>query len=315
LLDWIYVALGLILLLLAGDSLVRGAVNMSLRLGVPALIVSLTIVAFGTSAPELLIAIEAIDDGVPGLALGNVVGSNTANVLLVLGVPAMLAAMHTKDCDTRNSYLQMIAATALFIVVCFAGPITWVTGLILLAALAAMLIWAAFQAKNHRTTCVTDEEEEVEGADPNLGWGKIVLFLVLGLIGLPLGAGLLVDGSTEIARGFGVSETVIGLTLVAVGTSLPELATTTMAALRRQADVALGNVIGSNMFNLLGIMGVASLFGIIPVDKGILHFDIWIMLGASLLLVPFVFFRMDINRIWGVILSVCYITYIVMVLA
>ncbi len=312
-LDWIYVALGLVLLLLAGDSLVRGAVNMSLRVGISALIVSLTIVAFGTSAPELLISIQSIYEGVPGLALGNVVGSNTANVLLVLGVPAMFAAMHTSDCNTKKSYVQMLAATILFMVICFLGPITWHDGLILLAALAAMLTWAAFEAKKHREA-EPDDEEEIEGADPNLGWGKILFFLLLGIIGLPLGADLLVNGSTNIARGFGVSETVIGLTLVAVGTSLPELATTMSAAIRRQADVALGNVIGSNMFNLLGIMGVASLFGTIPVDDEILSFDIWIMLGASLLLIPFVFLKMDISRVWGVILSALYASYIFLVL-
>lgn len=310
--DWIYVGLGLVMLLLAGDSLVKGAVNLSLRLGVPALIVSLTIVAFGTSAPELLIAIQAIWEDVPGLALGNVVGSNTANVLLVLGVPALLATMHTSECDTRNSYLQMLAATGLFIVLCFMGPFTWLSGVILLAALAAMLGHAMLTAKRHRRA--NEDEDDIEGADPSLGWPKIAMFLVLGMIGLPLGANLLVEGSTSIARAFGVTETVIGLTLVAIGTSLPELATTVMAALRRQADVALGNVIGSNMFNLLGIMGVASLVGEIPVDRGFLTFDLWIMLGASLLLIPFVFFAKDITRIWGVILSVAYVTYLVVVL-
>ncbi len=311
--DWLYTAVGLVILLLAGDSLVKGAVNLSLRLAVPALIVSLTVVAFGTSAPELLIAIQAIFDDVPGLALGNVVGSNTANVLLVLGVPALLATMHTSECDTRSSYLQMIAATALFIVMCFIGPFTWITGLILLAALAAMLTHAARAANKHRKANA-DDEEEVEGADPNLGWPKIALFLALGIIGLPLGAKLLVDGATNIALTFGISETVIGLTLVAIGTSLPELATTVMAALRRQADVALGNVIGSNMFNLLGIMGVASLVGTIPVDQQFLTFDLWIMLLASLMLIPFVFFKMDINRIWGVALSALYVAYLVIVL-
>jgi len=264
--DWIYVGLGLVMLLLAGDSLVKGAVNLSLRLGVPALIVSLTIVAFGTSAPELLISIQAIWDGVPGLALGNVVGSNTANVLLVLGIPALLATMHTSECDTRASYLQMIAATGLFIALCFMGMLNWLSGIILLAALAAMLTHALLEAKRHRRA--NAEEEDVEGADPSLGWQKIILFLVLGMIGLPLGANLLVDGSTNIAREYGITETVIGLTLVAIGTSLPELATTVMAALRKQADVALGNVIGSNMFNLLAIMGVASLVGDIPVARG-----------------------------------------------
>lgn len=311
--DWLYVIVGLVILLLAGDSLVKGAVNMSLRLGVPALIVSLTIVAFGTSAPELLISIQAIMDGVPGLALGNVVGSNTANVLLVLGIPALLATMHTSECDTRHSYLQMIAATGLFMVLCFIGDLTWVTGIVLLIALAAMLVYAAMSANKHRKAAKSveiDDEEEIEGADPNLGWGKILFFLGLGVIGLPLGASLLVDGSVNIAREFGISETVIGLTLVAIGTSLPELATTVMAALRRQADVALGNVIGSNMFNLLGIIGVASLVGTIPVDPQFLRFDLWVMLGATLLLIPFVFMKTDINRMWGVILSALYVTYL-----
>ena len=313
LMDWIYVIVGLVILLLAGDSLVKGAVNMSLRLGVPALIVSLTIVAFGTSAPELLISIQAILDGVPGIALGNVVGSNTANILLVLGIPALLATMHTSECDTRKSYLQMIAATALFIALAFTGVFTWWSGLILLAALAAMLGHAMLQVKRHRQASA-DDEEEIEGADPNLSWAKIAMFLVLGLIGLPLGANLLVEGSTNIARAYGITETVIGLTLVAIGTSLPELATTVMAALRRQADVALGNVIGSNMFNLLGIIGVASLVGPIPVDPQFLSFDLWVMLGASLLLIPFVFMRQDITRVWGVMLSVAYVTYLFVVL-
>ena len=310
--DWLYVGIGLVLLLLAGDSLVKGAVNLSLRLGVPALIVSLTIVAFGTSAPELLISIEAIRDGVPGLALGNVVGSNTANVLLVLGVPALLAVMHTSECDTRASYLQMIAATFLFIGLCFYGPLTWISGVILLSALAAMLIYAARAANTHRKAAADDQD--VEGADPSLGWPKIILFLVIGLIGLPLGASLLVEGSTNLALKFGISETVIGLTLIAIGTSLPELATTVMAALRRQADVALGNVIGSNMFNLLGIMGVASLVGEIPVADAFLSFDLWVMLASSLILIPFVFFKADLNRIWGIVLSVLYVTYLVVVL-
>lgn len=310
--DWLYTLVGLVILLFAGDSLVKGAVNLSLRLGVPALIVSLTIVAFGTSAPELLISVQAIWDGVPGLALGNVVGSNTANVLLVLGIPALLATMHTSECDTRGSYLQMMAATGLFIVLCFMGPLTWVSGVILLSALAAMLFYAARAASAHRRACA--EAEEIEGADPSLGWPKIGMFLVLGLIGLPLGAGLLVEGATNIARTFGISETVIGLTLVAIGTSLPELATTVMAALRRQADVALGNVIGSNMFNLLGIMGVASIVGEIPIDPQFLRFDLWVMTLASAALIPFVFLKKDITRVWGIALSTLYLVYLVVVL-
>lgn len=315
--DWLYVALGLLILLLAGDALVKGAVNLALRLGIPALIVSLTIVAFGTSAPELLVSVNAILDGAPGLALGNVVGSNTANVLLVLGVPALIATMHTSHCDTRDSYVQMLGATALFVVLCWFAPLNWVSGLILLVALAAMLWHAGHVSMKHRAAAkaaADDEVDEVEGADPSLAGWKIGLYLALGLVGLPLGADLLVDGARNIARDFGVSDTVIGLTIVAIGTSLPELATTVMAALRRQADVAIGNVIGSNMFNLLGIMGVASLVGPIPVDPSFFRFDLWVMVAASLVLVPFVFLRQDLTRIWGVAFSVLYIAYIAMAL-
>ncbi len=329
--DWLFVLVGLVILLLAGDALVKGAVNLALRLGIPALIVSLTIVAFGTSAPELLISVQAVLRDLPGIALGNVVGSNTANILLVLGVPAILAAMHTSDCDTRHSYVQMIAATVLFIGLCLMGPLGWIQGIVLLAALAGMLAHAFRTAHNHRkmngaAAALAAEAaaangsddgdgEEVEGADPSMSWPRILFFLALGLIGLPLGADLLVDGASAIALRFGVSPEVIGLTLVAVGTSLPELATTVSAALRRQADVALGNVIGSNMFNLLAIIGVASLFGTIEIAPEFLSRDLWIMLGASLLLIPFVFLRVDIGRTWGIVLTGLYLAYIAVVLA
>ena len=308
--DFLVAGLGLVILLFAGDSLVRGAVNASLRLGVPALIVSLTVVAFGTSAPELLISIEAIDDDAPGLALGNVVGSNTANILLVLGLPALISTLSTSECDTRKSYVTMLIASLIFIVVAFFGPITWVHGILLLTLLAAILADQARQALAHRRKA-SEIEVDLEGADPNLSWRWITVYLALGLIGLPLGADLLVDSSLEIAEDFGVSESVIGLTLVALGTSLPELATTVMAALRRQADVALGNVIGSNIFNLLGIMGVASLFGTIPVERDLLEFDLWVMLGASVLIAPFVFSKTrNMTRRWGFALCAAYIGYL-----
>jgi len=311
---WLLSGLGLLILLLAGDALVKGAVNVSLRLGIPALIVSLTIVAFGTSAPELLISIKAVMEDAPGLALGNVVGSNTANILLVLGIPAFLATMHTSECETKKTFNHMIMASVLFIALAFRGVFDWIAGLVLLAALALVLADAFRDAHLHRQACREDEEEDIEGVDPNLPWWRIFVFLVLGLVGLPLGAGLLVDNATIIAKLYGVSDTVIGLTLVAIGTSLPELATTVMAALRRQADVALGNVIGSNMFNLLAIIGIASLVGPIPVDPEFLRFDLWVMLAASVLLVPFVYLRQDITRMWGIVLTVLYAGYLTLLL-
>ncbi|ASP20653.1 inner membrane protein YrbG [Antarctobacter heliothermus] len=310
-----YAALGLVILLLAGDALVKGAVNVSLRMGIPALIVSLTIVAFGTSAPELLISIKAALDNAPGIALGNVVGSNTANVLLVLGVPGLITIMHTSQCDTRSSYVQMMGATLVFIALAFRGVFDMVAGIGLLALLVVILGGQVRAALRHRAKGDVDEDlEDPEGADPDMPWWKIGLFLALGLIGLPLGADLLVDSAEEIARMYGVPDAVIGLTLVALGTSLPELATTVMAAIRRQADVAIGNVIGSNLFNLLAIIGVASLIAPIRVGPGFLQFDLWVMLGASALLMPFVFFGRDIGRGWGVLLSGLYVSYVVIVL-
>lgn len=302
---------GLIILLLAGDALVRGAVNLSLRLGIPALIVSLTVVAFGTSAPELLIAIQAVIDRVPGLALGNVVGSNTANVLLVLGIPALFSGLPTSQSRTRKSFLQMIAATLLFIAVCFFGPITWMHAMVLLAGMALILTDQFRDALNGRAAVV---EEAPEGADPTMRGWKIGAYLIAGLVGLPLGASLLVENASAIAVRLGVSETVIGLTLVAVGTSLPELATTVVAAMRKHADVALGNVIGSNLFNLLVIIGIAGLVGPIPVPDTFLNFDLWVMLASSLILIPVVFWHKDLGKRWGFALCALYIVYILIVL-
>ncbi|WP_270728009.1 calcium/sodium antiporter [Shimia sp. Alg240-R146] len=316
--EWLYISLGLVILLLAGDALVRGAVNLSLRIGIPALIVSLTIVAFGTSAPELLISLQAALKNAPGIALGNVVGSNIANVLLVLGVPAAMTALHTSGSDTRRSFAFMIFATLLFIGLAACGVFTFWSGVILLIALAVMLGDAMRSAYNHRkevaAACAVEDDEDVEGADPDMPWWRIIVFLLLGLIGLPLGADLMVDNAEIIARRYGVSDTVIGLTLVALGTSLPELATTVMAALRRQADVALGNVIGSNMFNLLAIIGITSIVHPISVDPSFLKFDMWVMLAASLMLIPFVFMKRDITRVWGVTFTALYVLFVLITL-
>ncbi|MGY6409803.1 MAG: calcium/sodium antiporter [Alkalilacustris sp.] len=299
------VAVGLAVLLLAGDLLVRGAVNLSLRLGVPAAIVGVTVVAFGTSAPELLVSVKAVLSGVPDLALGNVVGSNIANVLLVLGIPALIAAVPVLRAEVARDYTIMMVASIGFVALAVLGPIGWPQALLLLGGLALMLGDAVRRGWGQRVPL-----EAVEGADPGLGRGRIALFVGLGLIGLPVGASLLVDGAVGIARSLGVTEAVIGLTLVAVGTSLPELATTVIAALRRQAGVAMGNVLGSNIFNLLGIIGVAGLVGTIPVAPELLTRDLWVMLAASALLGWFVMTGRSIGRAWGLALVIGYGAYL-----
>ena len=309
---WFFVVLGLVTLLLAGDFLVRAAVNLALRLGISVLVVSLTVVAFGTSAPELLIVLSAMADDAPGLAMGNIVGSNTANILLVLGLPALAAGLYTTGFDTKKAFIFMILATVLFIALAFMGPFSWWHGGLMLAVLAAILLDQAWTVR--RVSRVAVATEDLNGVDTSMPSWKITLYLLLGLVGLPLGAKVLVVNAEIIAQEFGVPETAIGLTLIAVGTSLPELATTTVAAIRRQADVALGNVIGSNMFNLLAIIGIAALVGPIPVADEFLRFDLWVMLAASFLLIPFVFFGQNITRIWGAALTLLYMAYLLIVL-
>ncbi len=272
---------GLVLLVMAGDALVRGAVSASVRFGVPPFIVSLVIVGFGTSAPELLISVQSVLTGAPGLALGNVVGSNIANVALVLGLSVAISAIPAKAVDTRKSYIQMLLATLIFIALCFAGPLTWWHGLILLACLAYMLTSALRAARAHRRA---DPDRERIRQMPDWQTGA---FLIAGLVGLPLGADFLVDGARGLAHEFGVSDEIIGLTIVAIGTSLPELFTSAIAAMKKHAEVALGNVLGSNLFNLLAIMGVTTLIGEVPVNRHLLVEDLWVMLAATLALLPF----------------------------
>lgn len=306
--SFVQVAVGLILLIFAGDALVRGAVSLALKLGIPALIVSLTIVAFGTSAPELLVAVQSAIEGAPGIAFGNVVGSNIANVLLVLGIPAIISGMQASDDESKRSFFIMIGVSLIFIAMCFWGVFFWVQGTILLGLLAWMIFDAIKGARDDRAA---GEVDEINADDVHLSGLKVTLLLLAGIIGLPLGAHFLIEGAVEIAKAWGLSEAVIGLTIVAVGTSLPELATTTIAALKRQADVALGNVIGSNIFNILAIMGAASFFGPLVTPPELLRLDLWIMLVSSLLLAPFVLNEMRMGRRVGIAFTSVYALYII----
>ena len=304
---WLQALFGLVVLLVAGDLLVRGAVNFSLKIKIPAFIVSLTVVALGTSAPELLVAIRAILDNSPGIALGNVVGSNIANVFLVLGIPALIAGINTRECNTRKNYVFMMTATVIFLSLAFIGNFSLPQGILFLILLFLFLLITA-----RDTLKIQDKISnlEVENADPNLVFWKIILFLSIGFIGLPIGADILVKNASLIAKSYGLSDEVIGLTLVALGTSLPELATTLMAALRKQAEVALGNVIGSNIFNLFAIIGITTMFGDIPIAPSFFNFDFWIMFGAGIVLFPFVYMRVNINRLWGAFLTLTYAAYL-----
>ncbi|MDA7592415.1 calcium/sodium antiporter [Rhodobacteraceae bacterium] len=307
---WFLSFLGLFLLLISGDFLVRGAIQLSNRLGVSALLVSLTVVAFGTSAPELIVAIKATLSGSPGLAMGNVVGSNIANILLVLGLPTLLVRLQNGITDIKRSFVLMILASVLFIVFGISGSFSWIYGVVLLSLLTFFL-FDTFRQNNKKTS--NNESLKFRHRIPQ-SWWTIIFFLLLGITGLPLGADLLVKNASALAKDYGISDAVIGLTLVAIGTSLPELATTFIAVVRKKAEVVLGNLIGSNIFNLLAIIGITSLISPVPVDPTFIKFDFWIMLGASILLAPFIFLNIQFNRLSGFLFVTLYISYLTSIL-
>ncbi|MCH8168778.1 MAG: calcium/sodium antiporter [Proteobacteria bacterium] len=316
--DAILLTLGLVILVGAGDALVRGAVALSLQFGIPAFIISVTVVAIGTSVPELLISVQAALADAPGIALGNVVGSNIANVLLVLGIPALIVPI--AGCGPaahRNLYL-MLGATVLFSGFILGGTLFRWAGLVLVSV-ALFLVWDSVRmaraARAGRNREALDELAELEDADPDMATWKVLLLIAAGIVGLPIGAHFLIDGARAIARDFGISEAAIGLTVVAVGTSLPELATTVMAALRRHADVAIGNVIGSNIFNITAVIGAAALAAPLAVPDEIASRDLWVMIGATLLLTPFVLGCRRIGRPAGGVFLLLYGVYIYYALA
>lgn len=307
---YLEVVAGIVLLVVAGDFLVRGSVSLAQKAGVSTLIIGLTIVAFGTSAPELVVGIDAVLKDSPTLALGNVVGSNIANSLLVVGLPAIIAPMTCNAPRLGRNLLMMIAATLIFIWMAHTGTFTYIQGFIFLGLLALFLIYSGMRAKK----CPTELEglDEIEDIKEHpISYKRSIIMVLGGLVGLAVGADLLVVGSIELARAFGVSEALIGLTLIALGTSLPELVTAMVAAIRGHCDVAVGNVIGSNIFNILAIMGVSTMFGDIPVPDSFLKMDLWVMLGASLLLIPFTKLRAQGGKVSGLVMVALYVGYMV----
>ncbi len=315
---YVYLVGGLVILLVTGDLLVRGAIGLAERFGIPPVVIGLTVVAFGTSAPELVISLKAALSGAPGIAIGNVVGSNIANSLLVLGLPAIIAATSISEEGTVRSSLFLIVVTLVFIAFCLDGPLNWFDGLVLLSLLTFFLVDSVRTVKRHRKRLAQNKArqdlETVDGIEgvPHTPWATFG-FLIIGMIGLPLGARLTVDGAVAIAAAWGVTQAAIGLTVVALGTSLPEVAATLMAAFRRAGNVALGNIIGSNVFNLLAIIGTTAVVVPIPVPEQIIRVDLWMMLLATVILLPFGLFHLRVTRLIGILLVLAYAAYINMV--
>lgn len=294
---------GLILLTIGAEYLVRGAISLANRLGMPPLLIGLTVVGFGTSMPELLVSLQAALGGAPAIAVGNVVGSNTANILLILGVAAVISPIAARIPNLARDLVMMLVAAVVMLGLGWWGVVNFWLGLTSFAVLASYLAWVTYTDRRRMT------EEEAELVVKLSGW-KEAVFILGGLGALFLGADLLIDAATAIARGFGISEAVIGLTIVAVGTSLPELATSVVAAFRRHAEVALGNVVGSNIFNILGILSITAMVVPVPVESSMASFDIPFMLAVSVALIALIRLTGRISRGAGAVMLAAYTGYV-----
>lgn len=313
---------GLALLVAGGELLVRGSVRFAERIGLSPLLIGLTLVGFGTSTPELVTSVQAALAGSPGIAMGNIVGSNIANILLILGISAVISPIVVGSVALkRDGALVLGTAVLLAAVSALATLDRWIGAAFI--ALLAGYIWYAFRQERTATaghTAAYEKGAALEemiphrggphsasaGRDMAIGLGMAVGGLVL----VVFGGGFLVDGAVSLARGLGVSETVIGLTIVAVGTSTPELVTSVVAAIRRHADVALGNILGSNIYNILGIGGVTALIAPVDVPRQIVVFDNPVMIGVSVLLVVVAATGMRIGRREGAVLIAGYVAYV-----
>ncbi|QNL20254.1 calcium/sodium antiporter [Hyphobacterium sp. CCMP332] len=310
-----FVLVGIVILLFGGDMLIRGAAALARRAKIPALLVGLTIVAFGTSAPELVVSVDAALSGAPGLALGNIVGSNIANVLFVLGLPALFGVIGTQTRGVRRNALFALLSGVALIIVSRDGSISLMEGMVLFALIFVFIGLLAVSAMRAKDDPLLAEVAELEAAAGKSSVPGIMAALIIGLIALPFGAHMIVTGGTAAAGLLGVSDAVIGLTALAIGTSLPEFATVVAAVMRKQGDLAIGNVLGSNVFNVFAVGGATGIAAGLanapmPVPDAFMRFDFWVMLGASALLALLIFAGRNIGRLAGVLFFGGYVAYI-----
>ncbi len=315
-----YILGGLVLLGIGGEFVVRGSVAAAVALRASTVIIGVVLMGFGTSLPELVTSLESALSGAPGLALGNVVGSNIANVLLIAGTAALIAGSPVSRLLLMRDGMAMLAATVALAVLVALDAISAFAGVIMLGVLVLYLSLAVLGLMGgggpapeieEAAEEAVEEAQEVVGAAPGIAIFRALIVFAVGLGATLVGARLLVDGSTALARELGVSDALIGATIVAVGTSLPELAATIAAALRRHAEMAIGNVIGSNIFNVCAIIGVTSLAAPLPAPPSLAAFDIWAMVGASVLMLVFAYAGARLSRADGFVLLSAYFLYIV----
>lgn len=308
---------GLIGLVIGGEMLVRGAVSAAKAFGISPMVIGLTLVGFGTSTPELVTSLQAALAGSPGIAMGNVVGSNIGNILLILGIAALVAPIAVNPAAFKRDGTVVVLATAACLTAVLVGDVDRITGVLFLLALAAYLSFTLVserRASGSAATAVYEAEADaIPGSDQSLG--VALALVVVGLVVTIVAARFLVSGAVSAAQAVGISETVIGLTIVAIGTSMPELVTSIIAVRKGQGEVALGNVLGSNIFNILAILGITALVQPMTVPQEIIRLDIWVMCAATVLLVFVARTGWRIGRFEAGLMLVCYIGYLGWLLA
>lgn len=303
--DILILILGLATLVVGGEFLVKGAVGVARIMAITPLVIGMTVVSFGTSAPELLVSVNSAVNGSPGIAVGNVVGSNIANLALVLGLTVLIFPILPGRQTKRVDWPMMLLATALFILFSLDGMIQRWEGIVLFSLLIAFTTWLIVSSrKQTKKAAPESDEEEVPPV-----W-KSIVFLLLGLSGLYFGAEWLVGGAKNIASSLGMEEHIIGLTVVAFGTSAPELVASSVAAYRKQTDISVGNLIGSNIFNIMAVLGITGMVCPVEVDPAVQNFDFYWMAGIALALGPMLYIGHKIGRFKGALLLATYIIYI-----
>lgn len=307
---YLKVLLGFVFLLGSADILVRGAVGLARRMDISPLVIGMTIIAFGTSAPELLVSLDAALAGSSGMALGNVIGSNMANMLLIIGAAAFLKPISVKPYALMRDGMMLLGASLLFAWFCWNGPIGMWQGGILLFILFVFLGRSYWRDTHNGGASAEIHAEEVKEFEGIKKLRVIWMAILAGLAGVIFGADILVEGGVELAQTFGVADEVIGLTVLAIGTSLPELAASVVAALRGHTDVALGNVVGSNLFNILAVVGAVAFVIPLEVPQQVLDFDLWLMLGVTALMLPYLIGGWRLGRPVAVAFLIGYTGYV-----
>ncbi|MEP2830549.1 calcium/sodium antiporter [Parvibaculum sp.] len=313
---YLFLVVGLLLLLGGAEFLVKGAAALATRIGVSPFLIGLTLVGFGTSSPELVASLQGAFEGYPGIAVGNVVGSNIANLLLILGASGLIFPLLCDRSALKRDGVMMLLAAAAMIAVCLTGELSRAAGFVFLAVLALYLVYTYRADKKGQDGAGVLHAAEAEFLKGGRAMSLVIeaAMAIGGLVALVVGASLLVDAAVEIATNFGISDSVVGLTVVAIGTSLPELATSVLAAFRRKADIAIGNVVGSNIFNVLGIAGVVAAVKPVPIPADIASFDIWVMGAASILFMVFAWTGARIGRVEALLLLIAYGAYVTVLL-